>query len=71
MRPCRFPFLHTGFVLLLDFSMTFFRRNAILGLQFLFLIPSPSCLNNQNQMKHLQKHMQLIAILQMSHPPNH
>ena len=71
MRSCRFPFLHTDFVLSLDFSMMFFRRNAILCLQFLSLIQTPSCLNNQNQIKHLRKHIQLIVILQMSHPPNH
>ena len=56
MRSCRFPFLHTDFVLFLDISMIFFPRNAILCLQFLSLMQTPSCLNNQNQIKHLQKH---------------
>ena len=56
MRLCRFPFLHTDFVLFLDISMIFFSRNAILCLQFLSLIQTPSCWNNQNQIKHLQKH---------------
>ena len=56
MRSCRFPFLHTDFVLFWDISMIFFPRNAILCLQFLSLMQTPSCLNNQNQIKHLQKH---------------
>ena len=56
MRSCRFPFLHTDFVLFLDISMIFFPRNAILCLQFLSLMQTPSCLNNQNQIKHQQKH---------------
>ena len=56
MRSCRFPFLHTDFVLFLDISMIFFPRNAILCLQFLSLMQTPSCLKNQNQIKHLQKH---------------
>ena len=56
MRLCRFPFLHTDFVLFLDISMIFFPRNAILCLQFLSLMQTPSCWNNQNQIKHLQKH---------------
>ena len=63
--------LHVSCVLFVDFSVMFFRRNAILCLQVLSLMQAPSRLNNQNQMKYLQINIQLIVILQMSHPPNH